>query len=259
LAVEAARDKLHQLEHDIPNRQANSTAGIAIQEAARNKAKVQAETARHNIESMTLKAHRAGYVSIQPNMGGGMIFGGMTLPALQVGDTVRPGMAVAQIPDLSNWEASARIGELDRGHLAVGQKAAISVIAVPEKNYLGRIKDIGGTAGPPWNRRFECKISIDNPSPELRPGMSARVVLTTETLRNILWVPAQAVFESDGRSFVYVQAGGSFVPADIKVVQRSESQVVLTGLKPGATVAMANPDQQSKKSAAGGALQAIPK
>ncbi len=69
LAVDAARDKLRQLEHDIPNRQATSTAGIAIQEAARNKAKVQAETARHNIESMTLKAHRAGYVSIQPNMG----------------------------------------------------------------------------------------------------------------------------------------------------------------------------------------------
>lgn len=259
LAVQAARDKLHQLEHDIPNRQANSTAGIAIQEAARNKAKVQAETARHNIESMTLKAHRSGYVNIQPNMGGGMIFGGMTLPALQVGDTVRPGMAVAQIPDLSNWEASARIGELDRGHLAVGQKAGISVIAVPEKIYTGRIKDIGGTAGPPWNRRFECKITIDNPSPELRPGMSARVVLTTDTLRDVLWVPAQAVFESDGRSFVYVQSGGSFVPADVKVVQRSESQVVLTGLKPGAAVAMANPDQQSKKSGAGGALQAIPK
>jgi HlyD family secretion protein len=258
LAVEAARDKLRQLEHDIPNRQANSTAGIAIQEAARNKAKVQAETARHNIESMTLKAHRSGYVSIQPNATG-MFMGGMSLPSLQVGDTVRPGMAVVQIPDLSNWEASARIGELDRGHLAVGEKAEISVIAVPNKTYSGRIKDIGGTAGPPWNRRFECKISIDNPSPELRPGMSARVVLTTDTLRDVLWVPAQAAFESDGRTFVYVQSGGSFVPADIKVVQRSESQVVLTGLKPGAVVAMASPDQQKKEPGAGGALQALPK
>jgi len=259
LAVEAARDKLRQLEHDIPNRKANSTAGIAIQEAARNKAKVQAETARKNIESMTLKAHRSGYVSIQPNMSSGMFFGGMTLPALQVGDTVRAGMAVAQIPDLSNWEASARIGELDRGHLAVGEKAGITVIAVPDKSYSGRIKDIGGTAGPPWNRRFECKITIDNPSPELRPGMTARIVLTTDTLRNVLWVPAQAVFESDGRSFVYIRSGDNFVPADIKVVQRSESQVVLTGLKPGAMVAMASPDQQSKKTDAGGALQAIPK
>lgn len=261
LAVSAARDKLRQLEHDIPNRQATSTAGIAIQEAARNKAKVQADTARRNIESMTLKAHRAGYVSLQPNMGMGFMMGGMSLPSYQVGDTVRPGMAVAQIPDLSNWIASARIGELDRGHLEVGQKADVTVIAVPQNHYQGHIKEIGGTAGPPWNRRFDCRITIDNPTPELRPGMTARVVLTTQTMHDVLWVPAQAVFESDGRSYVYVQSsGGGFVPADIKVVQRSESQVVLTGLKNGATVAMANPDQQqSKKGATGGALQAIPK
>ena len=261
LAVEAARDKLRQLEHDIPNRQANSTAGIAIQEAARNKAKVQAETARHNIEMMTLKAHRAGYVSVQPNMSGGMMFDGMKLPTLQVGDTVRPGMAVAQIPDFSNWEANARIGELDRGHLAEGQKADISVIAIPERTFAGHIKIIGGTAGAPWDRHFDCKIVIENPSPELRPGMSAKVVLTTETLRNVSWIPAQAVFESDGRSFVYLQSGAAFVPADIKVVRRSESQVVLTGLKDGAVVAMANPGEQGKKtdSGAGGAMQAIPK
>jgi HlyD family secretion protein len=261
LAVESARDKLRQLEHDIPNRQANSTAGIAIQEAARNKAKVQAETARHNIESMTLKAHRSGYVNVQPNTGGNFFMSGMELPILQVGDTVRPGMPVAQIPDLSNWEAVARIGELDRGHLAVGQKADISIIAVPRKPYFGRVKEIGGTAGTPWDRHFECRVSIDNSSPELRPGMTAKVVLTTDTLRNVSWVPAQAVFESDGRSFAYLQSGSGFVPTDIKVVRSSESQVVLTGLKDGAVVAMANPSEQDKKPGAGtgGALQAIGK
>ena len=259
LAVEAARDKLRQLEHDIPNRQANSSAGIAIQEAARNKAKMQAETARRNIDSMTLKSRRAGYVNVQQNMSGNMIFDGMKLPMLQVGDTIHPGMPIVQIPDLSNWVAVARIGELDRGHLAVGQKADIGIIAVPEKKYAGRIKDIGGTAGPPWDRHFDCRISIDDPSPELRPGMSANIVLTTDTLRNVAWVPAQAVFESDGRSFVYLRSGTGFVPADIKVARSSESQVVLTGLKDGVVVAMANPSEQDKKAGAGGAMQAIPK
>ncbi|HEV8042226.1 MAG TPA: HlyD family efflux transporter periplasmic adaptor subunit [Bryobacteraceae bacterium] len=260
LAVEAARDKLRQLEHDIPNRQATSTAGIAIQEAARNKAKVQAETAQRNIESMTLKAHMGGYVSVQQNMGGNFFMDGMKLPIFQVGDTVRPGMPVAQIPDFSNWEATARIGELDRGHLAEGQKAGISVVAIPEKTFAGHIKNIGGTGGVPWDRHFDCSIAIDNPSPELRPGMSANVVITTETLRNVSWIPAQAVFESDGRSFVYLQSGAGFVPADIKVVRRSESQVVVTGLKDGAAVAMANPGEQGKKTGSGaGAMQAIPK
>jgi len=259
LAVEAARDKLKQLEHDLPNRQATATASVAIQEAARNKAKMQADTARRNIESMTLKAHRAGYVSVQQNTNSNFMFPGMRLPLLQVGDSVRPGMAVAQIPDLTNWEVTARIGELDRGHLAEGQKVEIAVVAVPEKSYTGRIKSIGGTTGSPWDRHFECKIALDKASPELRPGMSANLVITTESLRNTLWVPAQAVFESDGRSFVYLQAQATFVPSDIKVVRRSESQVVFTGLKEGQVVAMANPEEQSKKTGAAGALQAIPK
>jgi HlyD family secretion protein len=89
--------------------------------------------------------------------------------------------------------------------------------------------------------------------------MSARILISTEAMPNVLWVPAQAVFESDGRSFVYVQSTTGFVPADIKVVRRNESQVVLTGIKDGQVVAMASPDQQNKKAGSSNALQAIPK
>ena len=65
LALQAARDKLAQLEHNIGNRQTTNTAAIAIQEAARTKALESIKTAKQNIESMTLTAHHAGYVSIK--------------------------------------------------------------------------------------------------------------------------------------------------------------------------------------------------
>jgi len=260
LAVEAARDHLRQVEHDLANQKATSVASIAIQEAARNKAKVQAETAQHNIDLMTLKAHSSGYVSIQQNTNGNMMFIGMTLPMLQVGDTVQAGMAVAQIPDLENWEVSAQIGELDRGHLAEKQKVAITVVPLPGKTFHGSVKNIGGTSGPPWNRHFDCKVAIDDPAPELRPGMTANVVITTETLSNTLWAPSQAVFESDGRSFVYLQSHGSYTPHDVTVVRRSESQVALTGLSEGQMVAMSNPGEQAQKTGgSGGAMKAISK
>jgi hypothetical protein len=182
----------------------------------------------------------------------------MQLPIFKAGDQVRPGMAVAQIPDLNNWEVVARIGELDRGHLAEGQKAEITAIAAPGKVYSGRIKNIGGTTGPAWDRRFECKLALENPSPELRPGMSARIVITTERLASVLWVPAQALFESDGRTFVYTQSVTGFVPADVKLERRSDSQVVLNGVKEGQVVALASPDQQSKKTGPSNAMQALP-
>jgi HlyD family secretion protein len=259
LAVKAAQDKLSQITHDLANRKATSQAGILIQQAALNKAKVKAEMARKNIESMTLRAHSTGYVSVQNNTNGNFMYLGMQLPALQVGDTVRAGMAVAQIPDLRNWEMTARIGELDRGHLAMGQQAEIRVIALPGQKFPGHVKDLGNVAGPPWDRHFDCKIAIDRPTPELRLGMSARIVITTEVLKNVLWAPAQALFESDGRTFVYVQNPDGFRPQDVKLVRRSESQVVIEGLPEGRAIALASPEQNKTQSKKGGAMQAISK
>lgn len=259
LALSAAQDKVKQLEKDYNDRVKAAQAGITMQEAARTKAKVAAETAKRNIDSMTLRAKTAGYVARQQNTNGNFQWGSY-LPALQVGDNVRAGMAVAQIPDMTNWEVTARIGELDRGHLSVGQPSEVEVVSMPGKTLRATIKNIGGTTGPPWDRRFECKIGLNEAIPELRPGMSVRLVITTQKMDNVLWLPSQALFESDGRSFVYVQNGQSFSPKDVKLVRRSESKVVVEGLPEGQLVALANPDQiRSKRGAAGkgGAMEAI--
>lgn len=260
LALEAARDKLRQMRQDVANRKATSAAGISIQEAARNKARAQAETARRNIESMTLRAKSTGYVAVQQNTSGNIYYYGMQVPLLQVGDTVRAGVAIAQIPDLKNWEVAARIGELDQGHLAVGQEASITVPALAGRRFTGAVKSIGGITGPPWERRFECRLTLDDPVPELRPGMSARIVITTGMVKDALWIPSQALFESDGRKFVYLQTPSAFVPHDVQMVRRSESQVVITGLEEGQLVALANPGEQAGKTAApSSAVKAIPK
>ncbi len=259
LALDAARDHLTQLERNQSNRKTNNEASLAIQEAGRGKAESQAKTARQNIEAMTLRAHRAGYVSLRENTSGNLLFFGMTLPLFQLGDAVRPGMAVAEIPDLKNWELGAKIGELDRGHLAPGEKVDITIIAVPDRPFTGHVKEIGGTTGQPWDRHFECKITLDNPSPELRPGMSAMLVVTTEEMHNVLWLPAQALFESDGRTFVYVRSGANFTPKDVALVRRNESKVVISGLAEGQEVALANPAEITKKKASASTMPALAK
>ncbi len=261
LAIEAASDKVRQLERDLADRIATAKAGIAIQEAARQKARVAADTARRNIESMTLRAKAAGYVARLSNTDMGGWRWGTYVPPFQVGDTVRAGVPVAQIPDLQNWEATARIGELDRAHLAVGQEVELAVVALPGTTFRGKITSIGGTSGPPWDRNFDTRISVDNPSQELRPGMSVRVRITTELKKQVLWLPSQALFEADGRKFVYAQNAAGFVPRDVRLVRRSESQAVIEGIPEGTLVALANPDQMKKQPAgrSGGALQAIPR
>ncbi|MEO8373439.1 MAG: efflux RND transporter periplasmic adaptor subunit, partial [Candidatus Solibacter sp.] len=183
------------------------------------------------------------------------------LPPFQLGDTASSGMAVAQIPDLKSWEVSANVGELDRGHLTVGQKVTVRVVALAGKEFAGKVKNIGGTTGPPWDRRFEARIALEAAAPDLRPGMTSNMVITVDTLNNVLWIPSQALFESDGRTFVYTRGPNGFVPHDVALVRRSESQAVITGIKEGETVAMSNPDQQFKTGTApsSGAMKALSK
>jgi len=260
LAVEGARATLDQLTRDLANRKATSQAGVAIQDAQVAKANVQIETAKKNIETMTLRAPRNGYVNVQQNMNVNNFYSGMMLPMLQVGDTVRAGMAVVQLPDMDHWEATARIAEADRGHLALHQPVLVTAVALPEHSYHGKISDLGGTTGPMWDRRFECKISVEDPSPELRAGMTANIVITAETLKKVLWIPAQALFESDGRTFIYARTPeGGFATADVKLVRRSESQVVITGANEGLQVALARPDQKKEEKKGGSAVEAVGK
>ncbi len=247
LALASARDHLAQVQQNLANRQATGVAGVAIQEAGRAKARAQVTTARQNIEAMTLRARRSGYVSVKQNTSTNFFFMGMTLPLYQLGDSVRPGMAVVEIPDFETWEATANIGELDRGHLAVNEKVTLDIIAVSGRQFHGHIKALGGTTGPFWNRHFECSIAVDDPSPELRPGMSAQLVITTDRMRQVLSVPSQALFESDGRTFVYVRSGEVFTPKDVKLLRRNEARAVISGLNEGQMVALANPVEMSKK------------
>ncbi len=248
IALEAATNRQGQTAQDFTNKKATSAAGITIQKALENKARVSADIARKNIENMSLKAKTGGYVNVQANTNQNMTYWGMQMPPYQLGDTARAGMAVAQIPDLKSWEVAANVGELDRGHLTIGQPVTVKVVALAGKEFSGKIKNIGGTSGSPWDRHFECRISLDQAAPELRPGMTSNMVITVDTLDNVLWIPSQALFESDGRSFVYARGPSGFVPHDVTLVRRSESQAVITGIKEGETVAMSNPDQQLKPS-----------
>ncbi len=260
LALETARERFADLERDLANRSASGQAAIEIQEAARKKAESQADTARRNIEQMTVRAKSDGYFSVRQNTSVGMIYEGMALPLFRTGDRVYAGMVVAEIPDLKHWELTASIGELDRGHLAAGQKVEVRVVALPFREFTGRLKEIGGTQGPVWDRRFECTMTVDDPSPELRPGMNADVVVTTEVMRGVLWLPAQAVFETGGRKFVYVPSGEGFASRDVAIVRRSESQAVIDGLAEGQTVALASPEHQRQQTGGrAGAMEAIRK
>jgi len=97
----------------------------------------------------------------------------------------------------------------------------------------------------------------------LRPGLLADVEIIVEKIPNAIHIPAQAVFEKEGKLVVYVKEGTKFVPRQIKIAKRSESTLVVAdGLKPGETIAMANPEAKpgtkQKSEDKGGPMNALP-
>jgi multidrug efflux pump subunit AcrA (membrane-fusion protein) len=211
---------------------------------------------------MVLKAKTPGYVNVQPNSNQNMIFFGQLLPPFQNGDTARAGQAVAQIPDMSSWEVSAKILETDRGHIKPDLMVSVGVAAIPGRQFKGHVRNVGMASGPAWERVFECRIALDEVAPEMRPGMTSNILITVEALEDVLWIPAQALMESDGRSFVYARSPeGVFTPHDVQLVRRSESQAVITGIDEGREVALAKPEQQKspQSNSSSGVMKALQK
>ncbi|HEY8055426.1 MAG TPA: HlyD family efflux transporter periplasmic adaptor subunit [Terriglobales bacterium] len=243
LNLAAAESRLKQLQADIANRKASSAATIAVQRAAEKQAQADAETAKLDIAAMTLLAQSSGYVAVNQNQGFMRGFAGQAAQDFQIGDTVRHGQTVAEIPDTSTWAVDLLVNELDAGHLAPGEPAQIRFVALPGRVYQGQVTTLGQAQGPVWNRQVEIIVKVLDPSPDLRPGFTANAVITTDVLKNVLHAPAQVVFDQGG-SVAFRKHNGSFERIPVTVVQRSESQVVLQGVNAGDELALANPQNR---------------
>jgi hypothetical protein len=260
IALEQARNRYEQAQVDLAHREAAKQTGVDVQRAGVREAQAKVDRNRETIAGLTLRAPTSGYVQLSENTNGlNVLFYGMQIPTFQLGDSARPGQMVAQIPDLSGWEVSAQIPETDRAFLVTGQSALVRPKAIPGREFKGHVSLLGGSAGNAWNRTFNCRIALDETDDGLRPGLSVDVVIRVETLTDVLWVPSQAVFEREGRWFVYRQAPEGYVSHPVTIVGRTESQAVVKGVDEGATIALAEPGRRKKNTRANGPLGALGK
>lgn len=165
----------------------------------------------------------------------------------RVGETVWPGHALAEIPDLSEIEAEIFVLDADAGALATGKPARVTVEAHPERVYAAEIRRIGSLARPRFRgspvQYFAVTLALAETDPErMRPGQRVRAELLLEDLEDALVVPRQAVFERDGRPVVYRRRGDGFEAAAVTLGTATPGEVVVTaGLQAGDVVALADP------------------
>jgi len=110
-----------------------------------------------------------------------------------------PASVIAVVADLSEILVEADVGETEVVGIRVGLPAKVKVDAVPDKDYVGHVVEIGSSATQHANatgqRYFKVKVQIENADDRLRPGMTAQVSIITSTSANAPVVPIQSVVE----------------------------------------------------------------
>ncbi len=255
LALEQAKRVLAELEQDVKSRNASGRATIALAEEKRNKAKLAMDEAQQNIAKMRVPAPMDGLVALEKNerAGGGMFFGGMTLPEFRQGDQVDPGSTVGQVIDPREMELSAKVGELDRNNIKEGQPVDILLDAFPGTVLQGTVKSLGGMSQRRfWESatfpKFDIVIALAGKDPRLRPGLTAQVVIHGEAQKNVLYLPLQAVMVKESKRLVYVKNGSNFDLHEVKILAENESRAAIDGIAAGPEIAMVDPTAPRKSS-----------
>lgn len=157
-----------------------------------------------SIRNMHITAPFDATVVEKPAEVGEMITGGGFGSGLSIGRSYIVTLANLQQMDV---ETDVTEGQLSR--IAVGQPAEVSVNAVPNKRYRGRVRQII-----PLSDRaratVKVKVSITDPDKNLFPELVATVNFLPDKARSgpddgktRLFVPKDAVFEEGGKTFVW--------------------------------------------------------
>jgi HlyD family secretion protein len=133
---------------------------------------------------------------------------------IEKGATIHFRQPLLSFPDLSAWDLKVGIPEAMIDKVSVGQEAVASLEAIPDLMLRGRVEKI--SAVPDSQNWFSTgvktyTIMVDvssEASGQLKPGMSATVEIVTDQLRDVLYVPIQAVASSKGKHYVYMVKRG---------------------------------------------------
>ena len=168
------------------------------------------------------------------------IKGMVTSLPVKVGETVItganiPGSTLMEIADSSEVQADVQVDEADIANLKLNEDADINAVSYPNDTFHGKVQFIAAsvtdnstvtTQTAQQGVTFEVKIGLtDEKLPRVRPGMSCRAEIFTQSTPNAIAVPLQAVLyennpnskslEPTSGAYVYVMRDGKAHKVDV--------------------------------------------
>jgi len=227
-ALEQAEDNVSLRESDL--KRLGSEAAAAEQQIRGNAADL--ESAQHDLSLVTVESPIDGIV-VRRNIEEG--------ETAVMGTMNQPGTVLLTVADMSVIEAEIEVDETDIPSVQIGQKAKVTIDAIPDKSFTGKVTEVGNspiqttaTSGTRQATNFKVVVTLDGQIPEVRPGFTCTADITTATRKNVLSVPIQAMTV---RELVY-DASGKIVKepkADRRRRPSVEPNVSAEELKTGQT------------------------
>jgi len=199
-----------------------SQAQVAQIQASRDQAGSMLDQSRAQLKRMQDVLRKTTYTA--------PIDGIVSYVAVRVGENVVPGIQNSQgsflltISDMSVVTSEVKVDETDITELKIGQPADVSIDAVPGQLFHGQVSQVGDlailrtsgdaamtatTANTQEARDFKVVVTLDNPPPGLRPGLSTTARIQTAQRKNVLTVPVQSLAERTRKELQDAQKNGS--------------------------------------------------
>jgi HlyD family secretion protein len=234
----AERDYLAQ-----KNKRDGAVAQIGVDEAKLRQAKAQVEQAQASLDQLN---QQLSYTTLVAPIAG------MVLSRdVEVGDAVSSILVlgstatlVMTIGDIHQVYVDGKVDEADIGNVYLGQPARIHVESFPNKVFNGKVTKISPLGVEKDNvTTFEVRVSIDNPTGELKALMTANAEILVTEHHSALSVPEQSMsWDNEKHAFVFVpdaksKDGQKKLPVTAGISNGNRTEI-LAGLKEGDTVVL---------------------
>ncbi len=159
---------------------------------------------------------------------------------IQVGTKMSRSEIIGSIPDLSRLVVNVDIPEVSRSKIDPGMRAEMRIKALPNLHLSGVVDRVSDMASSLvfWDRSspkiYPTIISLDQNDPSMRPGMTVEVDMISEVIKNILFVPVEALFVREGKIYCHVKKAVGAEERKVVIGRSSSSFVeILEGLTEG--------------------------
>ena len=214
----------------------NSAEG-ALEEAqaAVTRAQENLEDARATADKRTVRAPEGGaVVSMNTDIGASVGAGS---------GSGSGSSALISIADLSTLRVSVQVNEVDINSLTEGQKAEVTFSALPDLALEGVIEHIAAVSSGSGQDgsmggivTYDVDLIIEEPDPQVKPGMTARVKIITKQIEDALTIPTAALQMTGENTATVLVAPGytgegqpEFEERSVTVLAQDASMAVVEG------------------------------